>query len=84
MKKNISLVILITMAFVAGCSKSEDGFAPDTTTTAPPGSTDATSSHIKYGSEVTTASGWAVNFDHADPVEAKTTANGWRVEVKYE
>ena len=84
MDKKISAVILITMLLTAGCSKSEDGFAPDTATTVPPALSDFTSSNLKYGSEVTTASGWAVNFDHADSVEAKTTANGWRVEVKYE
>ena len=75
---------IVTIATV-GCAKSNGGFAPSLTSDVTTPTAETTSeSNFKYGSEVMIASGWIINIDQADPVEAKLMANGWEVEIKYE
>ena len=87
MIKNYLVFIAMSVVMIAtvGCAKSNGGFAPSLTSdvTAPTAGT-TSESNFKYGSEVMIASGWIINMDQADPIEAQLIANGWEVEIKYE
>lgn len=78
--------LLITMcAIFVSCSKATDGVAPGAPPVSPPsGVSESSAISMKYGTTMTTPSGWILNYDSADPVKAQTTASGWHVEIKYE
>ncbi len=77
-------ILIPILAIIVGCSKAQDGNAPGAPAVPPTTILDAADATMKYGSTMTTSSGWVVNVDLADPVQAKTTASGWQVEIKYE
>lgn len=81
------ILIMTSLLFVVACTGpgADSGFAPGTATqpiVSPP--TTTSTNHIKHGQVVNMPNGWKASYDSADPVERKTLANGWKVEVKYE
>ncbi len=83
--KFAKVFLLIPMcAIFVSCSKATDGVAPGSPITPPSAVLDSSDANMKYGSIVTSSSGWVINFDSTDPVKATTTATGWQVEIKYE
>ena len=82
----VLIAMSVVMIATVGCAKSDTGFAPDLTSgvISNPVAEIILGSNFKYGSEVITTSGWIINMDQADPVEAQLMANGWEVGIKYE
>ena len=85
MKLTNGFLLIPLCAIFVGCSKSTDGVAPGALPVSPPSVvSNSSTTTMKYGTTMTTSSGWILNYDSADPVKAQTTANGWHVEIKYE
>ncbi len=84
MKLNKRFLLIPMCAIAVGCKKATDGVAPGAPVSPPSVVLDSSNANMKYGSIVTSSSGWVINFDSTDPVKATTTASGWQVEIKYE
>lgn len=85
MKLTKGFFLIPMCAVFVSCSKATDGLAPGAPPVSQPSVVSESSTNImKYGTTMTTSSGWTLNYDSADPVKAQTTANGWHVEIKYE
>ena len=81
--KILAFAIFVT-AFLSGCKGSDAGFAPAMT---PPPTTSPSAVRatlLKNGSSLQTATGWNLQVDTSDSVKNSVTANGWKIEVKYE
>lgn len=83
----LRFLLVIPLLFLVACSGpgADSGFAPGSAAVMPVTLPTTTSTnHVKYGEVVITGNGWTVSNDNTDPVEQKTLANGWTVEIKYE
>ena len=79
-------LLVIPLLFLVACTGpgADSGFAPGAVIEPVTSFEDSPANHVKHGEVVTTANGWVVSNDNTDPIEQKTLANGWKVEVKYE
>lgn len=82
----MKILVLFSILFLVACTGpgASSGFAPGAAAPVVVEPTTTSTNHIKYGEVVTTSNNYEVSMDNADPVEQKTLANGWTVEVKYE
>ena len=79
------LVLLILTICSAACSPAKDSQEETAAPPRPIAPIDPSGdNNFKYGETQTSASGWTVTYDSADPVEQVTTAEGWTIEVKHE
>ena len=76
--------LLFASTFLSGCKGADSGFAPAMSPPPSISSSAVQATLIKNGSALRTANGWNLQVDTSDSVKNSVTANGWKIEVKYE